>query len=625
MPLSKILFFIPYETMIPHVREVLAPDYPDIEIALANPRDAVKLVQSRISQGVGIVAARPVTAKAIKTANLDVTVVTIPITGFDIIRAINAAKVQGKRIAVIANATLVLGIDFLAKELGVEIRHYALDYGQDYEKLTLEAIADGAEVILGGALAVTAARRHGVPCSLIQFASESLLQAAEQAVQIQAALEAESVKRGFFSTILDHNRDGVITIDSAYQITAINPAAQKLAQVNKAAALGQHIEHILPQYPIDKYFSNKDAPESLISVHGAKIMCHNVPIIVNNKSFGFVITLQEISKIQQMEAMIRKEIYASGHYAKYSFADVIGTGPKIKKAIETASEFAATNSNILILGESGTGKELFAQSIHNASRRAKQPFVAINCAALPAQILESELFGYVGGAFTGASKEGKPGLFEVAHGGTIFLDEVTEMDYANQGRLLRVLQEKSVVRLGSYKVIPVDVRVIAATNKDLESLVQQNVFRIDLFYRLNVLRLDIPPLRERQLDIPLYANVFLREFGGSLGKSLTISKEAVQCLQEYPWPGNIRELRNLMERLAVLCKTDSISKAMLEEIIQPKSAQSAPMQTAKEKRQAQEILQALAETNGNYTLAANALGIDRSTLWRRMRKLKIDY
>jgi transcriptional regulator with PAS, ATPase and Fis domain len=621
--LYKILFFIPYETLIPQVKEVLAPNYPDIEIALANPRDAVQLVQGRISQGIEIVAARAVTATAIKQAQLGVTVVTIPITAFDIIRAINEAKVKGKRIAVIAHSKLVLGIDLLAKELGVEIRHYALAYGEDYEKLTLEAIADGAEVILGGALAVTAATRHGIPCSLIKFGSESLLQAAQEAMQIQAALEAESAKRGFLSTILDHSRDGFITIDKDHNITAINPVAQKIAQVNKATALGQSIETHLPQ--LKTALDNKEDPHRLISVHGMKVMCNSVPIMINYKSFGSVITLQEISKIQQMEAMIRKEIYASGHFAKYTFADVIGTGPKITKAVETATDYAAANSSILILGESGTGKELFAQSIHNASKRAKEPFVAINCAALPAQILESELFGYVGGAFTGASKEGKPGLFEVAHGGTIFLDEVTEMDYANQGRLLRVLQEKAVVRLGSYKVIPVDVRVIAATNKDLELLVQQNAFRIDLFYRLNVLRLDIPPLRDRKVDIPLYAECFLQEFSRSSGKTFKLTSDAIQCLQAYSWPGNIRELRNLMERLAVICKSDVITDMLLHEILRPKVMSGGPVQSAKEKRLTQEIIQALAEAGGNYTLAAKALGVNRSTLWRRMQRLKIEY
>ncbi len=619
--MSKILFFIPYETMIEQAREVLAPEFPDIEIVLASPRDAVTVISEQIKHGVNIVAARAVTANAIRQANLNVTVVNIPITAFDIIRAINEAKGKGKKIAVVAHSAMVLGIDLLAKELDVDIRHYAMSPGDDYEKSTLEAIANGAQVIIGGALTVTAATRHGIPCALIRFGSESLLQAAREAVQIQAALEVDSAKRGFLSTILDHTRDGIITVDGDAVITAINPAALRMTHTAKKTVIGLPLATVLPQIPLD----TAEKPPSLISVNNNKLICNSVPIMVNSKSFGSVITLQESSKIQQMEAMIRKEIHAAGHYAKYHFADIIGRGPQITMAKETAADYAKTNSNVLILGESGTGKELFAQSIHNASLREKEPFVAINCAALPAQILESELFGYVGGAFTGANKEGKPGLFEIAHGGTIFLDEVTEMDYVNQGRLLRVLQEKTVVRLGSYKVIPVDVRVIAATNKDLELLVQQNTFRIDLFYRLNVLRLDIPPLRERKADIALYAENFLREFAADSGKTFILSNDGIQYLQEYPWPGNIRELKNLMERLAVICKTEVITGTLLSRLLKPTAPAKKPEQSLKEKRLTEEIKKALAAAGGNYTLAAEKLGINRSTLWRRMRRLQIEY
>lgn len=607
--------------MVEQARETLAPEFPEIEIVSASPRDAISVISEQIKRGFNIVAARAVTANAIRQANLNVTVVNIPITAFDIIRAINEAKGKGKTIAVVAHSAMVLGIDLLARELGVDIRHYAMSPGDDYEKPTLEAIANGAQVVIGGALAVTAATRHGIPCALIRFGSESLLQTARECVQIQAALEVDSVKRGFLSTILKHTRDGVITVDGEAVITGINPAAVRMMQVANKTLLGQSLRDALVQIPLD----TAEKPPSLINVNNNKLICNSVPIMVNGKSFGSVISLQESSKIQQMEAMIRKEIYAAGHYAKYRFTDIIGSGPKIAMAKETAADYAKTNSNVLILGESGTGKELFAQSIHNASLRASEPFVAINCAALPAQLLESELFGYVGGAFTGANKEGKPGLFEIAHGGTIFLDEVTEMDYANQGRLLRVLQEKTVVRLGSYKVIPVDVRVIAATNKDLELLVRQNSFRIDLFYRLNVLRLDVPPLRERTVDIALYAKQFLGEFAVASRKSFTLATDAICCLENYAWPGNIRELRNLMERISVICKTELITKALISRVLKPSAPANKPEQSAKNKRLISEIKRALAAADGNYTLAAKKMGISRSTLWRRMRRLQVDY
>lgn len=620
----KILFLIPDKDLIPYAKEILAPNYPNIKVILVNPRTAVSLVQKHVARGTEIVAARPVTATVIRQANLGVNVVNIPITSFDIIRAITEAKMQGKKIAVVAHAAMVLGIDFLAEELGVNIERYVTKCGQNYEEPILEAVNNGAEVILGGVLAVTASKRHNIPCSLLKIGSESILQAAQEAVQIQTALENESAKRGFLNTILDYTNQGIITVDKNHKITAFNPVAQKLTKINKTNALGHSIKQILPQFVLNQTAVKKEnTPHSIVEVNGNKVMYNSVPIIINNKSFGAVITIHEIQGIQQMEAMIRKEIYARGHVAKFHFENIIGQSPAIIKTIETAKDFSATNSSVLILGETGTGKEVFAQSIHNESSRAKGPFVAINCASLPAQLLESELFGYVGGAFTGANKEGKPGLFEVAHGGTIFLDELAEMDYVNQGRLLRVLQEKSVVRLGSYKVIPVDVRIIAATNKNLEDLVMEHKFRDDLYYRLNVLRLELPPLRARKQDIRLYTETFLEEFAANTGKPFKLTHDALQLLAKYPWPGNIRECRNLIERITATAKSSIINGSLLSGMLKQK--QPIPSRTPKEKRLIEEIIKALNDAHGNYTVAAEILGINRTTLYRRMQRFDIEY
>jgi len=620
--LKKILFVLPDDILVPYAHDVLTENYPDIQIVAAPPAQAVDLIRKYMAQGAEIVAARGGIALRVKNAKLNVSLVEIPVSSFDVIRSINEAKLQGKSIAVVALTAMVLGIDFLAEVLGVDMRHYAvMNYDHDYEKAVFKAISDGADVILGGVLTVQAATRHNIPCTLIRMGKESLLQAAREATQLQAALEAEQVKRGFLSTILDYAHDGIITIDREHAITAVNPLAQKLARIDNANALGKPLEEMLPQLDID---ISKESFNHIVSIYGTKVMFDSVPIMVNKRSFGAVVTLQEISKIQQKEAMIRKEAYARGHIAKFSFEDIIGIGPAIVKTIETARDFAATNSSILISGETGTGKEIFAQSIHNASNRAKGPFVAINCAALPAQLLESELFGYVAGAFTGAQKEGKPGLFEIAHGGTIFLDELAEMDYVNQGRLLRFFQEKTVVRLGSFKVVPVDVRVIAATNKDLESLVKENKFRNDLYYRLNVLRLEIPTLKTRKPDIRLYAEAFLAEFSAGSNRKFRLTDDAVRFLEEYSWPGNIRECRNLMERISATLKKDVINSSVLAAML-GQNLQTPPNPSGKETRLVREIRKALADTRGNYTAAAEMLGINRTTLWRRMKKFSIDY
>ncbi|MHC1759103.1 MAG: sigma-54 interaction domain-containing protein [Negativicutes bacterium] len=293
----------------------------------------------------------------------------------------------------------------------------------------------------------------------------------------------------------------------------------------------------------------------------------------------------------------------------------------IKRVVDIAKDYARTESNILITGETGTGKEVFAQSIHNHSQRKKGPFVAVNCAALPSQLLESELFGYVKGAFTGANKEGKPGLFEVAHGGTIFLDEISELDYVNQGRLLRVLQEKTVVRLGSDKVVPVDVRIIAATNKDLGLEVAEKKFRDDLFYRLNVLKLILPPLRERVIDIKDYAMNFLERYLPADRQSMTFRPGALRVLEKFDWPGNIRQLQNTIQRAAVLCKEPFINEATIAHCLDVPDKR--PNLQSGLTQEIEAIRQALVKAKGKQTEAAKALGINRSTLWRKMQRLGI--
>ncbi|MBP2667108.1 MAG: proprionate catabolism activator, Fis family, partial [Firmicutes bacterium] len=322
-------------------------------------------------------------------------------------------------------------------------------------------------------------------------------------------------------------------------------------------------------------------------------------------------------------AAIRKKIYAGGHTATFTFSDVIGNSRTILDAVAVAKEFAVTDSSVLITGETGTGKEVFAQSIHNASKRSQKPFVAINCAALPPQILESELFGYVGGAFTGANQKGKPGLLEIAHGGTLFMDEIAEMDYAIQSKLLRVIQEKKVMRLGSDRVLPVDVRIIAATNKNLKQRVLERQFRADLYYRLNVLRLRLPPLRERREDIGQFARILLRRFEKNSVHTLQWKPESIDRLTQYEWPGNVRELQNTVERVVAVCRQDFITPELVTRMMRDDDADdpSGPFRIMPAAGSADEIRQALEKTRGKQLEAAKLLGISRSTLWRRMKTL----
>ncbi len=318
---------------------------------------------------------------------------------------------------------------------------------------------------------------------------------------------------------------------------------------------------------------------------------------------------------------------AKGHIAKYTFDDILGEDPRFMEVLHQAREYATVNSTVLISGETGVGKEMFAHAIHLDGARKSGPFVAVNCAVLPENLLESELFGYVEGAFTGARKSGKPGLFELANQGTIFLDEISEMSPRLQARVLRVLEEGEIMRLGDDRVIRVDVRTIAATNRDLALMVKDGAFRKDLYYRINVLPLELPPLRERGGDAALLAEHFLSILCKQLGKELLrLDPDARRAISAYPWPGNIRELRNVAERLALRCRGPEVSGDELARIAGLTTSNGPSLQgggrlfAAVEQLERQVILETVAQTNGNRSEAARRLGISRTTLWRKLNE-----
>ncbi len=618
--LVKIAFLAPNDDLQRIARAVLAGTHPDIEIRLGLLSEGVAVARQLIDAGTEIIITRGGTAEAIREAGLVVSIVEVPITGFDLIRAAEKARAYGPKVAVVAFPSMVMGIDCLAPILGIEFHHYVIHSEFAAEANVLRAFADGADAVIGGVITAKSAARHGLPAIFIASGAEGIIQAAEEAKRLAQARKLEQVKAGLFKTVLDYAYEGVISVDQDGRVTVFNPVAQRTTGIDEALAVGRPIAEIWPELKLTRVLeSGRDDLGQLLRIKGKRILCNKIPIMINKQAVGAVANFQDVSKIQQMEERIRREINASGHVASFTFDDVLGHTPLIENTVRMAKEFAATESAVLLLGETGTGKEVVAQSIHNYSQRAGGPFVAVNCAALPSQILESELFGYVGGAFTGAVREGRPGLFEVAHRGTIFLDEIAEMDYATQGKLLRVLQEKKVMRLGSDKVIPVDVRVIAATNRTLRQMVSQNNFRADLYYRLNVLRLRIPPLRERIADIPVYARHFLARYTAAAGRRLVFGDDALDLLSRYPWPGNVRELENNVERIAVVCRGDKVEAAAVAGLLADE--EEPGLQSLLLENEGEEIRKALAAARGRYGDAARILGMSRSTLWRKLKRL----
>lgn len=336
---------------------------------------------------------------------------------------------------------------------------------------------------------------------------------------------------------------------------------------------------------------------------------------------GRVLSLRENQRIR---AITRRVMGVS---ASYTFEMIYGRAPRMLQAIHKARASSRTDSTVLLCGESGTGKELFAQAIHNASERRQEPFIALNCGALPRDLVQSELFGYVDGAFTGSRRGGSAGKFELADGGTLFLDEIGEMPLEAQTSLLRVLQESEVVRIGAARPIGINVRIIAATHCNLADAVEKGAFRRDLFYRLNVISLDIPPLRERQEDIPALVNTFIQALCARLKRiAPQVSPEAMRALQAWHWPGNVRELENLVERMVNLCEGLAIGQQDLPEEMAPSVPAVAPggAHASLQETERQHVLQVVAEQKGNLRQSARLLGISRTALYNKLNQWRID-
>ena len=430
--------------------------------------------------------------------------------------------------------------------------------------------------------------------------------------------------------ILDSINEGVFTVDLTWTITSFNRAAEQITGVSRAEAVGRLCSEVFRADICEKACALRrtltlEKPVVNATAHIVNIKGEQVPVRLSTALLedekgiviGGVETFQDLSQIEQL----RKELEAH-----YSFEDIVGRSPVMKKLFGIVPQIAESTSNVLIEGPSGTGKELFARAIHNLSPRKDKRFVAVNCGALPDTLLESELFGHKAGAFTDA-KHDKPGRFAFADKGTIFLDEIGDISPAMQIRLLRVLQERVIEPLGSVEPVPIDVRIVAATNRDLAALVREGRFREDLYYRIRVIQLKLPPLRQRREDIPLLVEHLIEKFNRLQGKDIAgVSDEVMTRLMEYEYPGNVRELENIIEQAFVLCRGGLIEFHHLPPELRPfgrtGSGQFRPASlTAMEKHM---IAEALRLYRGNRGKTAGALGIDVSTLYRKIKKFSIE-
>lgn len=439
----------------------------------------------------------------------------------------------------------------------------------------------------------------------------------------------------YMNLSLDQGDKGIAFINNLGNIHKVNKRMLEIFNIQEKSVINNKFSEVFPELiPVMEYMKTGHKAylqEIHLQRQGQKrtyfMDCH--PTHKGNHCVGMTITLHN-------KKYIHKNVTQVANYrAHFEFNDLIGSSPNFIAVKKAARNAARSPSSVLIIGESGTGKELFAQAIHNASNRANGPFISINCAAIPRELIGSELFGYMEGAFTGARKGGAPGKFELADKGTIFLDEIGEMPHDMQAVLLRVLEEKIVTRLGDYNPVPIDVKVIAATNKDLGELINAKLFRLDLYYRLNVIKLQIPALRDRRDDIPLLAEHFFQQFNDILqGDVIGIATEVSELFKCYHWPGNIRELRNVIERGINQCSSSYLKVTDLpEEILKasfcsptkPANFERALVekfsQKVNENRQISNLMQ---KFNGNKARVAKELGITRATLYRKLKTIGYD-
>jgi PAS domain S-box-containing protein len=608
----------------------------NVEVRCGSMAEGVKLARESAGRGASLIVSRGGTAAAIER-ELNVPVIAIETSSYDVIQSIGKAGGISKNIGIVGFDDLISSynkiVSIIERTFSVHVAISRITPETDLLQLLRQMSEGGAEVFIGGHTVEVAAERLGFPFVSIETIEETVEDTVLRAESFLVLRQKEKERIEILNSIIDFAYDGILAIDKDSVITVFNPVIQKITNLSADQALGRPVDDVVENSRMSHVMRTGIAElGELQTVNNINIVTNRVPIVVDGEVMGVVATFQDVEKFQSMEASVRKKLRAKGHVAKFRFADIIGQSSAITNAIGTAQLYARVNSTVLLFGESGTGKELFAQSIHNSSERRDKPFVAINCAALPESLLESELFGYVEGAFTGARKGGSAGLFEMAHTGTIFLDEISEMQPSLQAHLLRVIQEKEVTRIGADNVIPVDVRIIAATNRDLYAMVEKGLFREDLYYRLCVLALNIPPLRERKEDIPDIVRYHMARKGWETRMNArSITDEAMELLIKQDWPGNVRQLENLVERCVVLSRGGAITPELVRQaMVRPASvarkeepAAPAPKDEGGMLHNLEEetILRVLAECGGNRTHAARKLGISSSTLWRRLKKM----
>lgn len=582
--------------------------------------DGLALSKQLENKGVRVIISRGGTYQMIKDA-VNIPVIEIKTTTYDLVEAIKDVETMDN-VAIVGYPIVISGFKYINNILCKPIKIIEINNKDDISDAIKIARKEGIEIFIGDSTVVEISKKFNCKGILLSSTENSINIAIKEAYNILYTTRALSRKNEELLAMIDNVHDGIIIVNNEMTIININKKAKQVLGSLNNKIIEKDKKYIIESTKLSRVVkTQKPILGKVQNINGNKLLMNMAPIFLENELIGAIATFKPINEVLENEIQIRKEIHKKGFVAKYKFEDIIYASSSMKSCIKKSKIFSKNDAPVYICGETGVGKELISQSIHNESLRRNMPFVAINCAALPPNLIESELFGYEEGAFTGAKKKGKMGVFELAHKGTLFLDEIAELPLDLQGRLLRVIQESEVIRIGGERVINVDVRLITASNKDLLDLVKEGKFREDLYYRIHVLNLKIPALRYRGDDVIVLSNHFLEKFAEKYNKDrLYLDSKTEKVLLNYNFPGNVRELENLMEVATLLGNFEEVCKVIIDS--ENKTNSNLKKIKTLEELEREYILKIYLKNYKNVKVTAKELGISRTTLWRRIKKIQ---
>lgn len=549
-------------------------------------------------------------------------VLSMRISGADLLHALEQARSHSSQVALLSYNRTNVELQAMAALFTVQIHQAAYTTLEEARRAVEKMASLGCRSIIGSSTVLEIAEQAGLH-GVLSLSAETVRKALEEALGILHSQRIEIAKRQHLNGVLQHIPAGVAAVDNQGIVQSLNPALALLLDLPVSAALGRPLQELCPALDLEQALRDGIGEENQVMRLGThQVVSNLLPILENGQRTGMVLVCQDTTAVQRADQRIRSSRRPGAFAAKYRLEQISGNSLANRELLHLAERYALTNSTILITGESGTGKELLAQGIHNTSHRPHGPFVAINCAAFPESLLESELFGYEEGAFSGSRKGGKPGLFEVAHRGTLFLDEIGDMPLPTQARLLRVLQARSIQPLGCGEPIAVDIRVVSASNRDLAAAVRAGRFRQDLYYRIAGLTLTLPPLRERSDRRALIEQVHQQY--REPGQPARLTPELLAVLLAHPWPGNLRQLVSVMQVALALAGPQSINIEHLPESFLTELPGHTPMACAEADTGTEaDLASLLRSAQGNVSSLARSLGISRTTLYKRLRELEV--